>query len=226
MDQQDRSSRACGEVVSDNMGMYGELHSSLEAHLERCQNNIKRPCKEAIQRHPNRYGMWWYYIWYFDGLLFGIAWTTVIQLSLCLVIIFGQVGQLSDSCAFDCKQLVSKVAIKSFKFTPATWHKSEEHKVKTSQRSLAMCSMMAAFPAANAFSICTGCWLWGVQIPRFAFWHLLTCLSNLFNERTLQVAGQTSTSSTISRELTSAYKALAQLRSFRSQSGYGRDILR
>lgn len=35
MDQQDRSSRACGEVVSDNMGMYGELHSSLEArHFE------------------------------------------------------------------------------------------------------------------------------------------------------------------------------------------------
>lgn len=33
MDQQDRSSRACGEVVSDNMGMYGELHHSLEAWL-------------------------------------------------------------------------------------------------------------------------------------------------------------------------------------------------
>jgi len=59
MDQQDRSSRACGEVVSDNMGMYGELHSSLEAHLKTCQNvkTKDKTFKEAIQRHPNQYGM-------------------------------------------------------------------------------------------------------------------------------------------------------------------------
>jgi hypothetical protein len=41
------------------MGMYGELHSSLEAHLKTCQNvkTKDKTFKEAIQRHPNQYGM-------------------------------------------------------------------------------------------------------------------------------------------------------------------------
>ena len=78
MDQQDRSSRACGEVVSDNMGMYGELHSSLEAHLKTCQNvkTKDKTFKDAIQRHPNKYGIIWHVISCDDIiiLLYGMAW--------------------------------------------------------------------------------------------------------------------------------------------------------
>ncbi len=48
MDQQDRSSRACGEVVSDNMGMYGELHHSLEA----CLVGVDRSVISSFVTHP------------------------------------------------------------------------------------------------------------------------------------------------------------------------------
>lgn len=48
--------------------------------------------------------MWWYYINYYMEWP-GIAWNGIVtQLFLWFVIMFGHVGQLSDSCAFDCKQ--------------------------------------------------------------------------------------------------------------------------
>lgn len=47
MDQQDRSSRACGEVVSDNMGMYGELHSSLEHKVKTSQRLLDKLQRRA-----------------------------------------------------------------------------------------------------------------------------------------------------------------------------------
>jgi hypothetical protein len=62
---------------------------------------------------------------------------------------------------------------------------------------------------------CTGCWLGEGYIANSTVC-LLTCLSN---ERTSEVAGQTSASSTISRELPSAYEALAQLPVFGRSGG-------
>eukprot|EP00913_Durusdinium_trenchii_P009399 g8834.t1 len=42
MDQQDRSSRAHGEVMTENMGMYSELHNSLEHKVKTSQRLVEK----------------------------------------------------------------------------------------------------------------------------------------------------------------------------------------